>query len=69
LYWKVITLKKIKVENKKAYWTICPKCYGRGKKNLRLRKKARLRYQIAINEFEKTQDEGKASVRPKVTQY
>lgn len=58
-----------KVENKKSYWTICPKCNGRGKKNLRLRKKARLRYQIAIDEFEKTQREGKASVRPKVTQY
>ena len=57
------------MENKKAYWTICPKCCGRGKKNLKLRKKARLRYQIAINEFEKTQGEGKASVRPKVTQY
>jgi 2-polyprenyl-6-methoxyphenol hydroxylase-like FAD-dependent oxidoreductase len=56
------------VENKKTYWTICPKCYGRGKKNLRLRKKARLRYQIAINEFEKNQAEGKASVRPKLTQ-
>lgn len=56
------------MENKEAYWTICPKCSGRGKKNLRLRKKARLRYQTAINEFEKTQGEGKASVRPKVTQ-
>lgn len=59
----------IKVENKKAYWTMCPKCYGCGKKNSKLGKKARLRYQIAIKEFEKTQVEGKASVRPKVTQY
>ncbi len=57
-----------KVENKGAYWTICPKCYGRGKKNLKIRKKARLRYQTAINEFKKTQSEGKASVRPKLTQ-
>lgn len=57
------------MENKEAYWTICPKCYGRGKKNSRFRKKSRLRYQIAINEFEKTQGEGKTSVRPKVTQY
>ncbi|MBA3958217.1 MAG: FAD-dependent monooxygenase [Parachlamydiaceae bacterium] len=52
-----------------TYWTICPKCYGRGKKNLKLRKKARLNYQIAIKEFEKTKSEGKASVRPKITQY
>ncbi|WP_059060294.1 FAD-dependent oxidoreductase [Candidatus Protochlamydia naegleriophila] len=58
-----------KVENKEAYWTICSKCYGRGKKNMRLGKKARVRYQIAIKEFEKTQSEGKASVRPKLTQY
>ena len=57
------------MENKEPYWTICPKCYGRGKKSLRFRKKSKLRYQIAMNEFEKTQAEGKASVRPKVTQY
>lgn len=57
------------MENKKAYWTICPECYGRGKKNLRLRKKARLRYEIAMKEFEKTLSEGKTSVRPKITQY
>lgn len=57
------------VENKGVYWTICPKCDGQGKKNLKLRKKASLRHQIAIKEFEKTQSEGKTSVRPKITQY
>lgn len=57
------------MENKKAYWTICPKCYGLGKKNVKLRKKAKLRHQIANDEFEKMQAEGKTSVRPKVTQY
>lgn len=57
------------MKNKKAYWTICLECYGCGKKNLRLRKKARIRYQIAITEFETAQSEGKASVRPKITQY
>lgn len=56
------------MENKETCWTICPKCYGRGKKNLKLRKKAKHRYQIAIEEFEKTQGEG-ALVRPKITQY
>lgn len=62
--------KKIeKVEHKETYWTICPKCFGRGKKNLRLRNNARLRYQTAVKEFEKAQREGKASVRPKMTQY
>jgi len=58
-----------KVENKEVYRTICPKCYGRGKKNYKLRKESRLRYQIAIKEYEKTKGEGKASVRPKITQY
>ncbi len=57
------------MENKEAYWTICLKCYGRGKKNLRLQKNARLRHQKALNEFEKARSEGKASVRPKITQY
>lgn len=57
------------MENKETHWTICPQCSGRGKKNYRLRKKSRLRHQIAIQEFEKTKSEGKASVRPKVTQY
>jgi salicylate hydroxylase len=70
LYREVITLKRLKkVRNKEAYWTICPKCYGRGKKNLRLRKKARLRYQLAMNAYEKNHSEGKTSVRPKLTQY
>ena len=46
------------MENKKTYWTICPKCYGRGKKYLKLRKKARLRYQLAMSEFEKPRAEG-----------
>lgn len=57
------------MENEEACWIICPECIGRGKKSLRLRKKSRLRYQMEINEFEKTKGEGKASVRPKVTQY
>ncbi|MFI0435748.1 MAG: FAD-dependent oxidoreductase [Parachlamydiaceae bacterium] len=54
---------------KKDYWTICPTCDGRGKKNARFGKKARLRYQLSIHEFEKTQGEEKGSVRPKLTQY
>ena len=57
------------MENKQACWTICPKCCGRGKKNMKLRKESRLRYQIAMKEFEKTKGEGNASVRPKITQY
>lgn len=57
------------MKSKEAYWTICPKCFGRGKKNFRLRNKSKLRYQLAIEEYEKTRSEGIASVRPKITQY
>jgi 2-polyprenyl-6-methoxyphenol hydroxylase-like FAD-dependent oxidoreductase len=57
------------VENKKSYWTTCPKCLGRGKKNFRLRKESRQRYQLAVDEYEKAKAEGKAAVRPKITQY
>ena len=57
------------MENKETYWTVCPNCYGRGKKNFKLRKKSRHRYQIAVNEFEKDQSEGKPAIRPKLTQY
>ena len=54
-----------KVENEKASWTVCPECQGRGKKSQRLSKKVRLRYQIALDQFEKTKEEGTAPVRPK----
>ena len=57
------------MKKKETCWTICPKCYGRGKKNFKLRKKSRLRYQTAMNEFEKAKAEGRPSVRPKITQY
>lgn len=36
---------------------------------MKVSKNARLRYQIAIKEFEKSQGEGKALVRPKISQY
>ncbi len=39
-----------------------------GQKKLRLRKESRQRYQLAMNEYEKALQEGKASVRPKITQ-
>ena len=58
-----------KVENKETYWTICPNCNGLSKKNLKLRKRARHSYQIAIEEFEKNKSLGKALVRPKIPQY
>ena len=54
-----------KVENERASWTICPDCQGRGKKSQRLSKKVRLHYQMALEQFEKSNGEGTAPVRPK----
>jgi len=53
------------VENEKLSWTICPECKGRGKKSRGLSDKARLRYRKALDEFEKSNGEGTAPVRPK----
>ncbi len=53
------------MKNKEDSWAICPACQGRGKKNKRLRKKVRLRYQRELDQFEKTKSEGAAPVRPK----
>jgi len=46
-------------------WTICLECQGRGKKSKGIRKKVKLRYQRELEQFEKTNYEGKAPVRPK----
>ncbi|PVX46414.1 2-polyprenyl-6-methoxyphenol hydroxylase-like FAD-dependent oxidoreductase [Flavobacterium sp. 103] len=53
-----------KAENEGANWTICLDCQGHGKKKQRLSKKVRIRYQIALEQFEKSK-EGMAPVRPK----
>lgn len=58
-----------KVENEVANWTICPECQGRGKKTRRLSKKVRLLYEIALNQFEKTNGEGIPPARPKGNLY
>jgi len=55
----------VKNENEETAWTICPECQGRGKKTRRLRKKVRLSYQQAFDQFEKTQGAGSAPERPK----
>ena len=53
------------MKKEQDHWTICPACQGRGKKSKRLRKKVRLRYQRVLDQFEKTNREGAAPVRPK----
>jgi len=46
-------------------WATCEECQGHGKKRKRLRKKVRLSYQRALEEFNKTDNDGIAPVRPK----
>ncbi|ABM02691.1 monooxygenase, FAD-binding protein [Psychromonas ingrahamii 37] len=53
------------MKNKDDKWAVCPVCQGRGKKSKGLRKKVRLRYQRELAQFEKTNSEGTAPVRPK----
>lgn len=52
-------------ENERTYWTVCPECQGQGKKSRRLRKKVRLDYQKALQQFEKSNSQETAPVRPK----
>lgn len=54
-----------KVENEEVSWTMCLECHGRGKKSRGLTKKARLLYQAALDQFEKTNGEGTTPVPPK----
>ena len=51
--------------NEEEYWTVCLECNGRGRMTRRLSHKARTRYQRALEQFEKTNGEGEAPVRPK----
>ena len=61
-------MKKVEVkkeENEASNWTVCPECKGRGKKSRGLTKKSRLQYQLAFDQFEKTNSEGTPPVLPK----
>ena len=51
--------------NAASSWTICQECQGRGKKSRGLSKKARLRYQMEFDQFEKTNGEGTPPEHPK----
>ena len=54
-----------KLENTTTSWTICQECKGQGKKSRRINKKVRLQYQKAVEQFEKSNSEGTAPIRPK----
>ena len=58
-----------KVQNKESSWTMCLECQGRGKKSRGLTKKARLHYQMALDQFEKTNGEETTPVPPKGHQH
>jgi 2-polyprenyl-6-methoxyphenol hydroxylase-like FAD-dependent oxidoreductase len=45
-------------------WATCPECKGHGKKSQKLRKKERLRYQLAVEAFEKSNNEGAPPKQP-----
>ncbi|MDO7085730.1 FAD-dependent monooxygenase [Pseudocolwellia sp. AS88] len=53
------------MQNVEDHWTTCSNCQGSGKKSKRIRKKAKLRYQRELDEFEKNNAEGIPPVRPK----
>jgi 2-polyprenyl-6-methoxyphenol hydroxylase-like FAD-dependent oxidoreductase len=53
------------LKDEQDIWTTCQECQGRGKKNMRLRKKVRLSYQRELAQFEKDNSEGITPVRPK----
>lgn len=45
------------LNNEKNSWSTCSECQGQGRKSRGLSKKVRLRYQRALDEFEKTKDD------------
>lgn len=53
------------MESEKASWIICKGCQGQGKKSKGLSNKVKLRYQIALAEFEANKGQGEAPVFPK----
>jgi 2-polyprenyl-6-methoxyphenol hydroxylase-like FAD-dependent oxidoreductase len=53
------------INKEQAGWTICEECQGRGKKSQRLTKKVKLLYQLALDQYEKTNRGGTPPVRPK----
>lgn len=54
-----------KLENEGAGWTFCTECQGRGKKSRGLSKKVRLRYQRALDQFEKNEEKDTSPVQPR----
>lgn len=54
------------MENKKTCWCVCEECKGEGKKRGRIGKKAKLRYEFALDKFEKSNKKEVAPTPPQV---
>ncbi|WP_016991333.1 FAD-dependent oxidoreductase [Flavobacterium sp. ACAM 123] len=54
-----------KLENAANSWTICLECKGHGKKSRRISKKVRLHYLKEVEQFNKSNGDGTAPIRPK----
>lgn len=57
------------MKNTKTCWTACEECKGRGKKSRKIRKKVKLRYQVALGQFEKKDSKRTAPTPPKRDLY
>ncbi|MBE0393062.1 NAD(P)/FAD-dependent oxidoreductase [Flavobacterium sp. PL002] len=53
------------MKNEVTGWTTCQECKGRGKKSRRINKKERIRYQVAFEQYEKSNNQGVLPIRPK----
>lgn len=53
------------MQDKQQHWSLCQECRGHGKKSKRIRKKAKLRYQRELLQFEKNNQQGTRPVQPK----
>jgi 2-polyprenyl-6-methoxyphenol hydroxylase-like FAD-dependent oxidoreductase len=62
-------VQKAELKNKASSWTICLECQGYGKKRRRLRKKVRLGYHRALEQFEAAKGKGTPPVEPKKHLY
>lgn len=54
-----------KQQNKNTNWTICLECQGLGKKKQRIRKKAKIHYQLALEKFKKNNTKETPPAPPK----
>jgi len=57
------------LKDEECSWSVCTDCLGQGKKSRRVRKKVKLRYQKALDQFNKTKSHGAPPENPKASLY